>query len=321
MNHLLLGSNGYIGHATQKACAARGDQVFGLSRGAGAGNHPDCIPIRGDRQDCERVLEIVKNYEIDTIIDFRAMSLETTAPLVTALSATNTRYVLISSSDVYRNYGLLHKLETGAPDIGALEEHAPLRNVMYPYRTQATADAAVPDHWKHHYDKIPIEQFVISRHPNWTILRLPMVYGLGDKTARFDWALRPMLKGAPALKVPKLWLDWTTTYGFVDNVGAAIALAAGSDNARGEIFNIGDFDPMPHSAWITLLAKVTGWAGEVQVDDDPASPFAQALSGLDLRVPLTMSCQKLRSPLGFVPAVDLETALHFFVPHGFISPG
>jgi nucleoside-diphosphate-sugar epimerase len=315
MRTLLLGSSGFIGSATQNACLEGGAEVFGLSRSGGAGDHPDCKSLSGDREDVARVTDIIAQFKIDTIVDFRAMSLETTASLVTALSATDTRYVLISSSDVYRNYGMLHKLETGAPDTKVFEETATLRSVLYPYRTQATADAAAPDHWKHHYDKIPIEQFVARHHPNWTILRLPMVFGLGDKTGRFDWALRPMLKGAPVLKVPKPWLDWTTTYGFVDNVGDAIASAARSDNARGEIFNIGDFDPMPHSEWITLLAKVTGWTGEVQVDDDPASPFAQALSGLDLRVPLAMSCHKLRSHLGFVPSVDLETALE-----GLIRP-
>jgi nucleoside-diphosphate-sugar epimerase len=315
MRTLLLGSSGFIGRATQIACLAGGVDIFGLSRSGGAGDQPDCKSLSGDREDVARVTDIIAQFKIDTIIDFRAMSLESTAPLITALSTTDTRYVLISSSDVYRNYGLLHKLETGAPDIAALEETAPLRKALYPYRTQATADPAAPDHWKHHYDKIPIEQFLASHHPNWTILRLPMVYGLGDKTGRFDWALRPMLKGAPVLKVPKAWLDWTTTYGFVDNVGAAIVLAAHSEKARGEIFNIGDFDPMPHSAWVTLLAKVAGWRGEVQVDDDPTSPFAQALSGLDLRVPLAMSCQKLRTHLGFVPSVDLETALE-----GLIRP-
>jgi nucleoside-diphosphate-sugar epimerase len=187
MRYLLLGSSGFIGRATQAACVACGDDVFGLSRRADAANHPDCHNLIGDRDDITGVLNIVRQFRIDCIIDFRAMSLETTAPLITALAERGLRYVLISSSDVYRNYGLLHKLEIGEADGDILIETSLLRCVLYPYRTEFTKDPASPDHWKHRYDKIPIEQFLMNYHPNWTILRAPMVYGAGDKTGRTQW--------------------------------------------------------------------------------------------------------------------------------------
>jgi nucleoside-diphosphate-sugar epimerase len=309
MRVLMLGSSGFIGRATQSAFISAGHQVFGLSRRTAANNHEDCTAILGDRENAAQVLSLVKELRIDCIIDFKAMCFETSQPLIDALATCGARYVMISSSDVYRNYGLLNKLDSGEPDAVLLVEASPLRVVSYPYRSNDNASPASPDHWKHTYDKIPIEAYLAANHDNWTILRLPMVYGPGDGGLRFDWALHGMIGGRSSLKVPRKWLNWTTTLGFVGNIGAAIAHAGGSPLAAGEVFNIGDIQPMPQSWWLSELARCFPWTGDVVVDESENSAFERAISGLDLRVSLKVSSKKIERDLGFVPPFSLDEAL------------
>ena len=309
MRVLLLGSSGFIGLATQSALISGEHQVFGLSRRTNAINHEMCISLLGDREDTENVVSSVNELQIDCVIDFKAMCLETTRSLIYALSAVEARYVMISSSDVYRNYGLLNKLDSGPADASPLVETSPLRGVLFPYRSDENASPNSPDHWKYTYDKIPIEAYLAANHRNWSILRLPMVYGPGDEGLRFDWALRGIFGGQLSLKVPRKWLDWTTTYGFVGNVGAAIAHAATSPSAVAMVFNIGDTKPMPQSWWLNELAQRIQWTGEIVVDESEHSAFLNAISRLDLEVPLEVSCKKIERELGYIVPFNLDAAL------------
>jgi nucleoside-diphosphate-sugar epimerase len=181
MRVLLFGSGGFIGLATQSALISEEHQVFGLSRRTNAINNEKCISLIGNREDTENVVSLVNELQIDCVIDFKAMCLETTRSLINALSTVEARYVMISSSDVYRNYGLLNKLDSGPADASPLVETSPLRGVLFPYRSDENANPNSPDHWKYTYDKIPIQAYLAANHRNWSILRLPMVYGPGDE--------------------------------------------------------------------------------------------------------------------------------------------
>jgi hypothetical protein len=63
------------------------------------------------------------------------------------------------------------------------------------------------------------------------------------------------------------------------------------------------------TAWIAELAQLTRWTGEVQGDDDPVSPFAKAISGLNLDIPLAVSSEKLQHVLGYKPPKTVKAAL------------
>jgi hypothetical protein len=73
-------------------------------------------------------------HQVDVVIDMLAMSIETTVPLLDALAGTISRYMLVSSLDVYSNYGGLHRIETPQPIMQPLGEDSPLREQLYPYR-------------------------------------------------------------------------------------------------------------------------------------------------------------------------------------------
>lgn len=106
-----------------------------------------------------------------------------------------------------------------------MTEAAPLRSVLYPYRGMEAQLGA----YAHDYEKILAERAVQNTPGlDWTILRLPKVYGLednGDLSTVYGFASVP---------------DWSWTHGHVENVAAAIVKAALHPNARNAIFNVGE---------------------------------------------------------------------------------
>lgn len=312
MRVLVVGGGGPIGQAAIRAFAARGDSVRWTSRqslpppGAAEGH------LQADRARPEEIVRIVLDQKVDTVVDMVAYALADTQPLLAALQGFVGRHVLISSCDVYRNYGLLQRIEAGAPDTGPLAETASLRTSRFPYRGGRPRPPGDPARWMDDYDKIPIEAAVRDMACDWTILRLPMVYGPGDRQRRFRWAIRPMLAEAPVLEAPRAWLAWTTGYGFIGNVGAAIVHAAGHAKAARATFNIADEPAMDHGGWIERFRAVTGWTGAVE-PTDADTPFAQAVSGMDLSAPLNISSGRMRAELGFTPPVEAVIAARLTV--------
>lgn len=289
MNVMVIGAGGSIGRAVLSALVSRGHQAFGVSRNAPS-NIPACAQgLIADRANVEAIASLIRVHRIDTVIDMVAYAEPSTNTLLDAIDHLTDRYVLISSADVYRNYGLLHRLEAGTPDMDELTEEAALRTSRYPYRGGEPRPDDDPAQWMDAYDKIPLEAATRLLNCHWTILRLPMVFGPDDTQQRFRWALQPMMSEVERLDLPSAWLDWTTTYGHVDNVGDAIAHSAGSAETRRGTFNIVDTQPASHSVWLQRFAAAAQWTGKVGNNANPDHPVAQATRHMDLNVPLKVS--------------------------------
>ena len=140
------------------------------------------------------------------------------------------RLVVISSSDVYRVRDRLHGLDNTPADPLPLTEDAPLRSRLYPYRT-------TEDRPQYHYEKILVERAVLGNDSlPATVLRLPAVYGQGDFQHRTFKYLKRMDDQRPAILVNQDQLQWRWSRGYVENVAAAIALAATHPRAGGRIY-------------------------------------------------------------------------------------
>lgn len=312
MRTLVIGGGGPIGQAVVRAFITRGDEPLWTSRQAeayvgAAGGH-----MRVDRDRPGDIVQVVRDQQINTVVDMVAYTSASAEPLLSALQGIVQRYVLVSSCDVYRNYGLLHGLEIGDADASPLNEAAPLRTIRFPYRGSIPRAADDPDRWMDDYDKIPVETAVRDLSCDWTILRLPMVYGPGDRQRRFRWAIAPMLSRAPLLEAPSAWLNWTSTYGFIDNVAAAIAQCAVDPRAANATFNIADEPAMHHRGWIDRLRLAAGWRGSVDISETD-TPFSRAISGLDLSVALDVSSRRLFTDLEFSPVIALDAAARLTV--------
>jgi len=133
--------------------------------------------------------------------------------------------VWISSGDVYAAWGRFIGIEEGEPAAGLLTEESPTRRVLYPYRNAAVAS----NEPNYSYEKLLVERAAMrnERVPG-VVLRLPKVYGRGGNSD-LATAYRYRHRGG-----------WRWTHGYVENVAAAIALAATHPAASGRIYNAGE---------------------------------------------------------------------------------
>jgi nucleoside-diphosphate-sugar epimerase len=185
------------------------------------------------------------------------------------------RIVWLSSGDVYRAYGHLTGIEPGPREPGLLNEDSPLRSVLYPYRHEAQS----PDSLEFNYEKIFVEQIALSdMAPSGVVLRLPKVYGPGGNA---DLATVYRYRRHP---------KWRWTHGYVENVAAAVVLAAFHPRAIGRIYNVGEeYTPtvaerlagLPESAIAPDLETAFDFAHDIAYDT------ARIRRELDYREPVS----------------------------------
>jgi len=197
------------------------------------------------------------------------------------------RMVWISSGDVYLAYGRFTGIEPGPVEAGLLREGSRLRTVLYPYR-----DPSKPaDEFTNFYEKILMERAAL-RDPDLpaTVLRLPKVYGPGDNA---DLATVYAFRNHP---------QWRWTHGYVENVAAAIVLAALHPAGANRIYNVGE-EYTPTIA--ERLAKLP--ASSVPNNTDPKLNFAQDIA---------YDTTRIRQELGYKEVVPEEDAMRATVSAG-----
>jgi nucleoside-diphosphate-sugar epimerase len=191
------------------------------------------------------------------------------------------RVVALSSGDVYRAYGCLIGTEPGPIETGMLHENSPLRSVLYPYRKQAKSIGE----WIYDYEKILVEREILGNSdlPG-VVLRLPKVYGPGSNA---DFATIYAFRHQP---------QWRWTHGYVENVAAAIVLAATHPAAVGRIYNVGE------SSTPTMGERLAGLLPpSIPADENAHFNFAQDIA---------YDTDRIRSELGYVERVSYEEGLH-----------
>jgi len=220
----------------------------------------------------------LRDADWDIVIDMVMMGAADALAAVDCFAGRIGRLVMISSGDIYRAYGRLTRHEPGPPDQVPLGEDAPLRSVLYPYRSQAAALGA----YAHDYEKILAEKIVREAALPATILRLPKVYGPEDNSGLatiYGFASQP---------------QWRWTHGHVANVAAAIVLAATHPAAAGRTYNVGE--------------AATPTMGE-RLARLPARDAAKPPPPFDYRQHMVVDTSRIRAELGFTEQVDEEAAM------------
>jgi nucleoside-diphosphate-sugar epimerase len=313
MKIMVLGASGFIGRPLLRWLVAEGHEVVAVSRSPNAApREPRITVLALDRRDPSAIAEAAESHRAEAVIDLLATTLAATQPLLEALAGRVGRYVMASSGDVYRQYGALHRLERAGRRIQPLDEDAPLRTRLHPYRATPPRPADDPAAWMDDYDKIPIERAVAGRKDlPAVVVRLPMIYGPGDRQHRFAWAIRPMLAKVPAIEVDARWAAWRTTYGYVDDVAAGLGLAATHPAAAGRTYNVGPLGGGDHAHWATRFAALLGWTGDLRPipRDEVAEPLRAHLDSLDLAWPMVTDTRRIRAEIGYREVVDPQDAL------------
>lgn len=303
---LILGGTGFIGPHVVRCLHASGHQVAVFHRGSSTADLPSGIQVfHGDRHDQTALTEAMHKFRPETLIDVVPLSEQDAREVLEAGRRHVSRVVAISSADVYRNYDGLRRIGGSPPDPTPLTEDAPLREHLFPYRSQASG----PEERFYHYEKILVERAVLG-DPEiaGTVLRLPMVYGPGDRQHRLHPYLKRIHDGRPAILLSEGQATWRWSRGHVENVAAAIALAATDPRAAGHVYNVAEPDALPEAEWVRAIGAACGWPGEVRVLPAAALPPALAMD-LDWRYSLEMDTRRLRDHLGYTEPIPPAEAL------------
>lgn len=281
MRALVIGGTRFIGAHVVRRLFDAGAEVTVFHRGTS--DNP-VLPAVTHIRDAAAAYPILAfpaelRRDWDLVVHMVAMGQADTQAAVDAFSGRARRLVLVSSCDVYRAYGRLTRSEPGEPDPVPLEEDAPLRRALYPFRAmEAELGAYARD-----YDKTLAEAAVREQSDlDWTILRLPKVYVHEDNA---DLATVYGFAGVPS---------WRWTHAYVGNVAEAIALASRHAAAAGRIFNVGE--------------PTTFTTGE-RLADLPPRRNASAPPQFDFRQDLVLDTGRIRRELGYAEPFAERSAM------------
>jgi nucleoside-diphosphate-sugar epimerase len=214
------------------------------------------------------------------------------------------RLVALSSGDVYRAYGRLLGTEPGPAEPVPIDENAPLREALFPYRHTAPG----PSDWTYHYEKILAERAVLGSRLPATVLRLPAVYGPGDPYHRFRPFIKRMDDRRPVILLEESQASWRWTHGYVEDVAQAIALAVADERAAGKVYNIGEAAVPTVAERIRKLGEVAGWSGTVASLSSERLP-AHLRAPYQPRQDLVVDTRRVRRELGFGESVPNDEGL------------
>jgi nucleoside-diphosphate-sugar epimerase len=310
MKVLIIGASGFMGPHVVSDLLRRGHEVATLDRGTSPVQLPEQVTIiSGNRNDLAASKEQIAKFAPEAVVDMILSSRRQAAQLMDSMRGIARRVVAVSSADVYRACGILHRFESGPLQQVPLTEDSELRTKQDVYPPEMIQQLKQIFGWlDDEYDKIPVEKIILSdpELPG-TVLRLPMVYGPGDRLHRFWPYLKRMDDQRPAILLQDDLARWRSPRGYVENVAAAIALAAVDDRAAGRIYNVAEAESFSEEEWVRKIADSVGWSGAIVAlpkDDMPAH----------LRVPYrceqdwTVSAERIRRELGYAEQIPKKIA-------------
>jgi nucleoside-diphosphate-sugar epimerase len=306
MHILIIGGTRFIGPYVVRRLIEAGHSVTLFHRGETRADLPSSVNhIYGDRRELLSFAEDFQRVQPDVVLDMIPYMEEEAHALLRVFTGVARRVVAISSADVYRAYGLLLRLETGTPEPVPLNERAPLRESLYPYRKHAEGT----EDFKYHYEKILVERVLMSEKdlPG-TILRLPAVYGAGDPQHRLFGYLKRMDDKRPAIVLEEGQSRWRWTRGDVESVADAIALATTNEHAAHQIYNVGERSALTEAEWVRSIGHAAGWNGEVITVSADFLPEHLA-TNVDYAHHLFTDTGKIRAELGYAERLSRDEAL------------
>lgn len=263
MRVLIIGGTRFIGPYVVRRLVEEGHDVTLFHRGETVADLPGGVGyIRGDRKRLAEHRHEFERLSPDVLLDMIPFFEQDARDLSSVFQGIAPRLVAVSSSDVYRAYELARG-EYAAPPIPVpMDEDAPLRRNLYPYRAQAKST----EEKNYNYEKILVER-ILTSEPELpvTVLRLPATYGPCDYQHRLFSYLKRMDDNRPAILLEAGLDRWTWTRGYVENVADAVALAVVSERASGRIYNVGEPDALSELEWARSIAREAGWTGEFLV--------------------------------------------------------
>lgn len=309
MKILLIGGSGFIGQFTAQQLQQSGHHITVFHRGKTSAPQ-GTEEILGDRQFLRDHQPEFRRQKFDVVVDFVLSSGRQAQQLMDTFRGIAGRVVGLSSMDVYRAWGVFYNMEPGGLQELPLTEDSELRTSRITYPPDVLKRAQSIYGWLDaEYDKIPVEQAVLSdaKLPG-TILRLPMIYGPGDPAHRLHPVLKRIDDGRKQIIFADDVAPLRTPRGYVEDVGAAVALAATSPQAAGRIYNVCEAESFGELDWARKIAAATGWHGEFVTLPHDRTP-KHLLWPANTAQHVVASSVRIRNELGYRELLPREEAI------------
>ena len=307
MNILVIGGTGFVGSRVVTRLSGMGHRVTVAHRGETEAELPADVlhihdPALGHMASdyIAGVVEELRQVEPEVVLHMNPLNDVDAQVVMDAFRGVARRVVGISSGDVYRAYGRLHRIESGPPDTEPYSEDGPLREVMY---AEQRIWGGQP------WEKILAERVMLGdpELPG-TILRWGMVYGPGDPQHRLWENLVHMDAGREVILKEDIAAMWRRPMAFSGNVAAATVLAVTDDRTTGRIYNVAEVEALPVVEFVRELGKAAGWGGEVVVIPRDRAP-EHLVAKEDFRHQWVFDTSRIRGELGFAEEVNRQDAL------------
>jgi len=266
MKVLVIGGTGFISYFVVEELLSRGHEVTIFHRGEHEAEHSQEVRhIHGNRKELLRYKNLLLDENFDAVADIIPMNDEDSKQVIEVFRGAIKASVHISSMDVYRAWGAVQ--EDGVSDPVPIPEEAPLREQFYLYHGKLPGFE--------NYEKILMERVVMQACRDGgfpaAILRLPMVYGPRDPQAR-EWPIIKRVLDRRKRMPMGGGSCWLCQRAYVEDVAKAVVLALESEQAVGEIFNVGEDRVLTMKQWAEAVAAVMGAELEVVIVPDERLP-------------------------------------------------
>lgn len=308
MRVLLIGGNGFIGPHVAAALERDGHDVVLFHRRPSA--NAARREIVGDRQRIYEHRDQLRALGADVVVDLILSSGRQARELIEVFRGAARRIVAISSCDVYRACGVLHGSEPGPLEPVPLTEASPLRTKLQTYPPDRIKMLQQVFGWlDDEYDKIPAEREILGdAELAGTVLRLPMVYGPGDRLHRLMPIVKRIADGRRVILLEEKLARWRAPRGYVENVAVAVAGAATNGAAAGRIYNVGEPENLSELEWAQRVAAVAGWTGELVLLPADRMPAHLLMPG-NTEQHWSTDTTRIREELGYREPIAQEEAI------------
>lgn len=288
MRVLVLGGTGLTGRPMVAELVARGHEVTVFSRRAG-GVPEGVRQVLGDRERLGEYAGALRGVGADCVVDMLAMHGRHAEDLLGVFGGHVGQVVVASSMDVYRAYGAVVGKEAAGPERMPLDEGAPLRTVRHVRGGEA-------------YEKLEVEEVLAAGGVPATVIRMPAVYGAGDRQHRFAALLTPMVDKRPYVLLEPAYANWLFTHGYAGDVAHAFVLAAERGGEGYRVYNVGEARTPTVGERAHALARAAGYKGKILVLPRDRCPGHLVKGGFE--TDLAVSSRRIRTELGYAEVVE-----------------
>ena len=228
---LIMGGNQFVGKEIVKKFLGKDHIVYVLNRGRRK-NIEGVFFLKADRNNYTEIENVLKNIEVDVIIDVSAYIEEQVNILQKVMKNRFKQYILISSASVYNSI-----------------ESAPVNE-----ESQAGENLIWGDYAKNKYfaEKKTIENSKIYNF-KYTIFRPFYIYGIGNNLDRENYFFSRIKYDLP-IYVPSK--NNIIQFGYIEDLALAIESSIGNSDFYNQIFNISGDEYVTISEFIEICAKV-----------------------------------------------------------------